>query len=1149
MSQSSGYSFDRGSRSHDSRNQDKEETKNDDMSFTKSEDVKNDRDSGSFEKKKWKSPFSDENYAGQKEEKSSKGEGLYGESRDILSPATSSSRDNKNSGEQAWRSSLRKDLNAESPEDSPAGTKKDRDAPDLYVSKYKDISKDIPEPSFSTQEFPTFPAQSQKDDEMTNEERFSQILDLLGRLENRLRQSESEREETERDVQGLRESLDSLEDKYLRTDKAFFEMEGKVGKIERLEHKLENINMADHEEFGRQIEDVRNLITSVDEKADNSERAFLKVDQKISSLQRQEEDWRESEEDIRRRQEILEKSVHDSKKELESTLHEQQAGFEDVIYQRQRETEQRLNERQNEISQTQTGQDERLGVIEYQSRDISERVETTQNEQIRMIEKIDDILAQQNRINRRLDKAEQDKLRLQRKIDYLSEMVDRNNQALEAKAMVLLTDQSIAENSNRPYVQPALRREVLRKGERFEQESKEGNVTFNYQNLDLNEIEHDTEQRISSAEDEETPPETRLKERQVLTGRDEEQEEREQEQESQEKSEENAAASPFESSLEDFGDSGQEIESERDEQEKIFTGSVDNEHTDSNKQKKTLDLGRVQETRQSLDDEEEHDKGLLQNKMALVSGSTLAVLLVCALVAGFAIKSSRNAEIQKLEQAIAQSRNQEAFTGGAEDSRPDTPISNQMGLASSNNDSQAAIERNRQAEDTQRADTAFGDSGQADTRLRADEMVLEPELTGNSPASSAEKSQSRQEPIKKSSQAEKTELTRLSPDLNKIEPSAPIASIEPPKKPRLSNQNQTAQNLAALRQDNQARVEPEQNFRDLTGSFFDPMTDAKLQKQLEQDTEVIDAFLKTQPHGNLQERIRPDPTLSPIVRKIEEKAFQGIPEAQHDLAAIYTAGHAGTDQNFERSAFWFREAAVQGIANARYNLGVLYHQGLGVKADLKTAIKWYKTASLVDHPEAQYNLGIAHIEGIGTQYRPEIAAFYFTKAARQNIPEAAYNLGLIYENGLTGERHQEVALYWYQIAAGQGSKDAQAAFNQLKDSLGLSEKDVDKITSSISKYYGERENLPHEQGSQARSGQWAKPELASLSSSQSFSNGENSLVSDIQEKLSVLGYYPGVSDGAFGPKTEDAIRSYQQDQGLKVTGLPSRELLDNLKNN
>jgi peptidoglycan hydrolase-like protein with peptidoglycan-binding domain len=47
----------------------------------------------------------------------------------------------------------------------------------------------------------------------------------------------------------------------------------------------------------------------------------------------------------------------------------------------------------------------------------------------------------------------------------------------------------------------------------------------------------------------------------------------------------------------------------------------------------------------------------------------------------------------------------------------------------------------------------------------------------------------------------------------------------------------------------------------------------------------------------------------------------------------------------------------------------------------------------------------------------------------------------------------------------------------------------------------------------------------------------------------VLGYNPGAIDGRPGGKTADAIRQYQTDKGLLVTGDASAPLLQHLRRN
>ncbi|MDH5721805.1 MAG: peptidoglycan-binding protein [Alphaproteobacteria bacterium] len=271
---------------------------------------------------------------------------------------------------------------------------------------------------------------------------------------------------------------------------------------------------------------------------------------------------------------------------------------------------------------------------------------------------------------------------------------------------------------------------------------------------------------------------------------------------------------------------------------------------------------------------------------------------------------------------------------------------------------------------------------------------------------------------------------------------------------------------------------------------------------------------------SLKRRISPDPNLPEIAKKIENKAFDGVPEAQHDMGAIYVSGHGQIQQNLDRAILWFKEAASNGVANAKYNLGVLYHQGMGVDENLGEAMKLYGEAADMGHPEAAYNLGIANIEGIGVPYNPQKAARYFEGAANQGVTEAAYNLGLIYENGLLGQPQPDQALMWYQNAADQGSPEAKAALQQLADNLGIGLEDVSRIVDKL------RAASP-------------KPPPSS--------NDYQGLVSNIQKELMNRGLYPGPVDGVNGPMTENAIRSFQTAANLDVNGVPTQELLSYMR--
>ena len=57
--------------------------------------------------------------------------------------------------------------------------------------------------------------------------------------------------------------------------------------------------------------------------------------------------------------------------------------------------------------------------------------------------------------------------------------------------------------------------------------------------------------------------------------------------------------------------------------------------------------------------------------------------------------------------------------------------------------------------------------------------------------------------------------------------------------------------------------------------------------------------------------------------------------------------------------------AEAGDAEAQYNLGVMYHQGLGVEHDFREAVKWYQKAADQGYENGQSNLGVMYGMGKG----------------------------------------------------------------------------------------------------------------------------------------------------------------------------------------
>lgn len=354
-------------------------------------------------------------------------------------------------------------------------------------------------------------------------------------------------------------------------------------------------------------------------------------------------------------------------------------------------------------------------------------------------------------------------------------------------------------------------------------------------------------------------------------------------------------------------------------------------------------------------------------------------------------------------------------------------------------------------------------------------------------------------------------------------------------------------------------------------------------QDLAQDKAVED-FKATAPTEPLSARLKPDKSLPKPIANIESQAFAGDMFAQHDLAAIYTAGHAGVKVDYARAAKWFEESAHNGSSNAQYNLGVLYHQGLGVRKDTAKAIELYRVAASNDHPEALYNLAIAYVEGVGVEFNPQIAATYFERSADLGVVEAAYNLGLLQEDGLLGESQPDEAIFWYKVAADKGYSEAVKSLADLQRKLSMTDDDVTRLTRKIAAtkpgYLDadgkpslpdskkpdeplalERQTLkgdqplnPNSAKSKTVAGPDLKPDLSrpgeknlSPKVDKKAVNPLNSvdpvIISQIQEQLIRLGLYKGTPNGLMSPHLVESIKTYQSRSGLKIDGNATDDLL------
>ena len=94
-------------------------------------------------------------------------------------------------------------------------------------------------------------------------------------------------------------------------------------------------------------------------------------------------------------------------------------------------------------------------------------------------------------------------------------------------------------------------------------------------------------------------------------------------------------------------------------------------------------------------------------------------------------------------------------------------------------------------------------------------------------------------------------------------------------------------------------------------------------------------------------------------------AEQGLAQAQYELAMLYGKSDSGVPSNNEEAVKWMKLAAEQGHGQAQYFLGVAYNMGRGVEQDNKEAVKWWTLSADQGVAKSQIVLAAAYIRGAG----------------------------------------------------------------------------------------------------------------------------------------------------------------------------------------
>jgi TPR repeat protein len=159
-------------------------------------------------------------------------------------------------------------------------------------------------------------------------------------------------------------------------------------------------------------------------------------------------------------------------------------------------------------------------------------------------------------------------------------------------------------------------------------------------------------------------------------------------------------------------------------------------------------------------------------------------------------------------------------------------------------------------------------------------------------------------------------------------------------------------------------------------------------------------------------------------QRLRTLAEAGDPKAQLILGLQYLDG-SGT-KNDGAAFAWLSRAAARNEPVAQYEMGVMYENGRGVRADPVQAFKWLESAALKGNRRAIHSLATAYTEGRGTEKNMSEAARWYGRAAELGSVNDQFNLGVLFERGMGITQSLPDAYKWYAIAAAQGDKESQS---------------------------------------------------------------------------------------------------------------------------
>jgi TPR repeat protein len=158
---------------------------------------------------------------------------------------------------------------------------------------------------------------------------------------------------------------------------------------------------------------------------------------------------------------------------------------------------------------------------------------------------------------------------------------------------------------------------------------------------------------------------------------------------------------------------------------------------------------------------------------------------------------------------------------------------------------------------------------------------------------------------------------------------------------------------------------------------------------------------------------------------------KGVPYVT-EISPDYNNGVKAYDRkDYQLALMWLTPLADKGHTKARYYLGWMYQNGLGVAIDYPKAAYWYRLAAEQNDSSSQAELGYLYQMGLGVAPDDNLAVQWYAKSAKAGDQQGQMHLATMYRDGRGVARNFKEAERWFSMAADQGSAWAQMSLGLL----------------------------------------------------------------------------------------------------------------------